>query len=454
MKTHRSAIVAALLVLIATAASTEPPNPPFVPDLELRSLDGTHQLGRTGWTSRAGVLQSPAVDGNAWLVVERNHQDVEIQAEFRCSDPCRLGLLLRASSTPDGLLSGVLVPFGDAGRPAERIKVDTAGSIVERKALPLGSSIRRVATDPGERAPSVPEVRPASTNAQGIPFPPPDTGLRKGEWNSLTVYFDANLARVFVNDGGVGSWVADADGFGASGVFVEAGSRAEFRNVAIRDLARRERKPQFVAERFRKQVLNDFFYGWSAAAGDVNRDGAIDIVSGPFIYYGADFRRFREFSLAEPANPATEYPKFFEQYVADFTGDGWPDILAVRHAPPFGQLYINPRGESRRWEVATVIDLLLTEITALADIDGDGRPELIYTTPGELRAARPDPANPIGIWPFETLSKPRAAGEIIRLLTAMPPADSPKIVTCCGSPPNREIFVCTHFSAAIMSMRP
>ena len=38
--------------------------------------------------------------------------------------------------------------------------------------------------------------------------------------------------------------------------------------------------------------------------------------------------------------------------------------------------------------------------------------------------------------------------------TLCPPADSPKIVTLLGSPPNKDIFDCTHSSAAIISKVP
>lgn len=402
---HHIALLATLLCMGGPAAAGDARRAPFQPDLELRSLDGARQIGRSGWSVRDGVLASPAAGSRpSWLALDRKDQDVEVAAEFRCPDACRLGLLLRAAPAAGKGLTGVLVPVGVPGRPAERVTVDATGAIVERTPLPIGFAARRLASQPPAGAPSVPKPRD-NAPPEGTRFPPPDTSLRTGDWNSLAVQFDANLVKVSVNGATVGAWVADADGFGATALLVEAGSRAEFRNIAVRDLARRERKPERVAGQFRKQVLNDFFYGWGAASGDVNRDGAIDIVSGPFIYYGPDFRSFREFSIAEPVNPATDYPRFFEQYVADFTGDGWPDILAVRHAPPFGQLYVNPKGEGRRWEVATVINRLVTETTALADIDGDGRPELLYTVPGELLAARPDPARPTAAWNVETLSR-------------------------------------------------
>lgn len=399
MKYAISLAALALFACANVAAQGEETAPP--PPLKPESLADAQMLGGR-WNQHDGNFGGSGAKGNAWLLFDQEYQDVEVGAQFRCPGACRLGLLLRAARTQDGGWSGILVPIGDPGRPAERVALNEAGVIIDRIPLPIGFGATRVASQPPAGASSVP--KPRDDTPDTAPFPPPDSGLRGGDWNSLRVTFDANVIRAGMNDGHVGTWIADANGYGSIALLVEEGSRAEFRKIAITDLGRRTRKPEVVSDHFRKQVLNDFFYGWSAAAGDVDRDGAMDIVSGPFIYYGPDFRRFREFSLAEPANPTGGYPTFFEQYVADFTGDGWPDILAVRHAPPFGQLYVNPQGENRRWEVSTVLDLLVSETTALADIDGDGRAELVYAVPGELRAARPDPANPTSKWVVETLS--------------------------------------------------
>ncbi|HEV2597826.1 VCBS repeat-containing protein [Sphingopyxis sp.] len=399
------AALAAAIALSPAAASARSTDAPKAQTgvLKPQTIAEAEVRGTARWTVRNGVISGDGVKGDGWLLFDFPLQDIEAKGQFRCSGPCRLGALLRIERTGAGGWSGILVPVGEPGRPAERIIVDRSGRIAERKPLPTGGAMSRLAVQPPAGAPSIPKARAPATST--APFPPPPTDLRTADWNDLGIVFDANVVRVIVNGATVGSWVADADGYGAAALFIERGSRADIRGLSIGDTSARVREPDIVAGGFTKQQLNDFFYGWSAAAGDIDRDGKTDIVAGPFIYFGGDFQQFREFDLPEAANPATDYPKFFEQYVADFTGDGWPDILAVRHAPPFGQLYVNPKGEKRRWAVATVLDMLVTEKTALADIDGDGKAELLYTIPGELRAARPDPANPAGKWLVETLSK-------------------------------------------------
>ena len=49
---------------------------------------------------------------------------------------------------------------------------------------------------------------------------------------------------------------------------------------------------------------------------------------------------------------------------------------------------------------------------------------------------------------------PAAIGLAIKAWTLVPPADSPKIVTLSGSPPNCAMFRSTHWSAAIWSRKP
>jgi hypothetical protein len=85
-------------------------------------------------------------------------------------------------------------------------------------------------------------------------------------------------------------------------------------------------------------------------------------------------------------------------FAGDFTGDGWPDILLA--STDSNKLYVNPRGEARRWDVyANVIPPAnQAEISVMKDLDGDGVPELVYGSAGAMRFAKVDPAKPYGPW--------------------------------------------------------
>jgi hypothetical protein len=92
------------------------------------------------------------------------------------------------------------------------------------------------------------------------------------------------------------------------------------------------------------------------------------------------------------------------QHAYDFTGDGWPDVLATN----FGAgavLFVNPKGESRRWKQYRVLPPIQSEDSLLADVDGDGKPELVFIADGYMRYAKPDPANPTGPWVVHTVSE-------------------------------------------------
>jgi hypothetical protein len=88
----------------------------------------------------------------------------------------------------------------------------------------------------------------------------------------------------------------------------------------------------------------------------------------------------------------------------DFTGDGWPDVLATESRQM--ALYVNPRGEPRRWDRHLVLPGVTTELTVMDDIDRDGRPEIVYAIANVLAYAKYDPANPTQPWAVHRISAP------------------------------------------------
>ena len=58
------------------------------------------------------------------------------------------------------------------------------------------------------------------------------------------------------------------------------------------------------------------------------------------------------------------------------------------------------------------------------------------------------------LWEIAPLKSPFARGDAQSMLTEIPPADSPKIVTFAGSPPNAAILFWIHSNAAIWSRIP
>jgi hypothetical protein len=70
-------------------------------------------------------------------------------------------------------------------------------------------------------------------------------------------------------------------------------------------------------------------------------------------------------------------------------------------------LYVNPKGESRRWDTYTVTDRMTCEFMLLKDVDADGKLEFIFKdSENKFVYAKPDPANPTGMWIKHAISEP------------------------------------------------
>ncbi len=393
----------------------------FVPDSTFTgsSLSGWRTIGEAAWRADNGEIVATPKSGG-WLMLDRAYEDVAVVASFRCAAGCVTGVLLRAEQTADGGTKGIFVSLSGQDLASYRITFDSRGKETSRERLrsPGGGQLRV--------APPVPEGAPAGASGRGgspggrpvgpppmpggmpSPIPPPDTALHLGDWNTIEVVLDANIVRAFLNDtSAIRDGVADA-AYGAFGPFaLYAGGSGEvrFRNVAFKDLQPRVASPEKVSDRFRMQRLNEFYYSWGPAVADFNRDGSLDIVSGAYYYLGPTYTEARQIYVGGTIDPSTQYFNGL-QYAYDFTGDGWPDVLNAIFTRP-AVLYVNPKGSSRRWESHVVTDNMTCEFMLLKDIDGDGRPEFIFKdSENRFVFAKPDPANPTGMWIKHPISEP------------------------------------------------
>jgi hypothetical protein len=138
--------------------------------------------------------------------------------------------------------------------------------------------------------------------------------------------------------------------------------------------------------------LSNFSYAWSASAADINRDGILDVVSGPLYFLGPDFTVSREIALSQTGSPSNVYANMMVHYANDWTGDGWPDVLVATN------LYVNPGRELRRWDRLATGMLGGGEVSAYKDVDGDGKIDVINSSAAGVSFSHPDPANPLGTW--------------------------------------------------------
>ena len=382
----------------------------FVPDVTFKgaSLAGWHVLGDAEWRAQDGELIGKAKAGSAggWLVLDNPYQDVEVNSMFQCTGDCRTGLLVRLEKTPEGY-QGVLVSLNAGDVAPYQLTLDENGKEVKREELRNASGIIRVAPplDPNAAARRAGN-RQARRRAEPVKLPLDlrPTELRPGEWNEVDVVMDANIVRIALNNGGGRAGVTDAPGkqFGPVALFVGGTGEVRFKEFSYRDLAMQTTPLEKVSSHFRAQRVSDMYYSWSSAVADFNHDGVLDVVSGPVIYFGPDYTKHREILYANSFGQSREFSNTGGQFASDVNGDGWPDILI---GPPHAVLYINPKGESRRWDSYQVVDAVQSELALLADVDGDGRQDLIYGGEGCVRYATYDPADPTKPWAIHSVSE-------------------------------------------------
>jgi len=154
---------------------------------------------------------------------------------------------------------------------------------------------------------------------------------------------------------------------------------------------------------FKKVTLSDKFYCEGANYGDFNNDGKLDVVTGPYWYEGPDFTKKHEIYPPEAFDPHS-YSNNFLTFTGDFNGDGWLDVLYVPFPGADAYWYENPGRSGGPWKKHLALHDCGNESPAWADINGDGRPELIYNVTGQLGYATWDPARPNDLWVFHPIT--------------------------------------------------
>ncbi len=412
----------ALIGVLASAIFAATKN--FVPDVTFKgsALTGWHELGQADWRANNGeIFGTPKSESGGWLVLDRGYQDVQLFAAFRCTGACKAGVLLRAEKTADGM-KGVYVSLTEGDVALYNLALDAQGNEISRSKLESGPGpmirwatarfsggedlvpgFSKLPQTPAELAAPPPAKPPARAGNPGRGGRGPE--LHANDWNTVQIILDADVLALSVNQGRGGSGTTNdrTMGFGHLALYAGGSGEVQFKEISYKDLNSKFEPKEEVSPHFRMQRISDFYYGWCAAAADINHDGVLDVISGPFYYLGPDYTERREFTAARTYNPSNQFSQGMVNFAYDFTGDGWPDILMVDQRPIY--LYVNPKGESRRWDRYNVVPQASTEIELLKDIDGDGKPEVLFGGDGALEYAKPDPANPTAPWIVHQISE-------------------------------------------------
>lgn len=156
---------------------------------------------------------------------------------------------------------------------------------------------------------------------------------------------------------------------------------------------------------FEQQRLSDVYLSEGANAGDINGDGKVDVVYGPYWYEGPAFEKKREIYPAKPQNMEGYADNFFN-WIYDFNGDGANDVFVVGFPGTPAYVYENPKGEGldQPWKKHSVFEAVSNESPQLIDIVGDQRPELVCTLGGAFGFATINWDHPFEPWTFHRVS--------------------------------------------------
>lgn len=183
---------------------------------------------------------------------------------------------------------------------------------------------------------------------------------------------------------------------------------------------------------FQKIRLTDEFWSEGAHCGDFNKDGHLDVVSGPFWYAGPDFKTRTAYRPADKTSKIkkpdgtevtiagykgalgneNDYSDNFLTYTYDLNGDGWLDIIIYGHPGKETYWYENPRNQGQgHWAKYKLLDVLDNESPMFGDLVGDSKPEIICNSskpnqPGQLGYATLNWADPKQPATFHPVSPP------------------------------------------------
>lgn len=132
--------------------------------------------------------------------------------------------------------------------------------------------------------------------------------------------------------------------------------------------------------RWQKHVLTNDFISEGVAVADVNKDGKLDILAGAWWFEAPGWTKH---AIAEGKHwdPSTQFSNSFLDFAMDVNQDGWVDMIRISLPGEEAVWYENPGKTGGYWPLHPILKNCGNESPALADVDGDGRPDLLCNDP-------------------------------------------------------------------------
>lgn len=178
-------------------------------------------------------------------------------------------------------------------------------------------------------------------------------------------------------------------------------------------------KPPALTDKWQKQQLSRYFWSEGACAADVNGDGDMDVLSGPYWFEGPDFKTTHTIYPATESFQAGDekiegfegglgekntYSNNFIAFAHDLSGDGKPDYIVNSFPGKDTYWYENPGAEGGGWKRHVALAVTDNESPMFVDMNGDEQPDLLCMSEGTLGYAVFDPENPTAAWKWNAVS--------------------------------------------------
>ncbi len=336
-----------------------------------------------------GTLTS-RIDANAFLCTTQSYDDFELRLKAKLIGPGdNAGIQFRSRRVPGHHeVSGYQADMGSVSASWFYQVMGKADEVPPEAKAPVWGSLYD-------------ETRRNRYLAWGHPDDVAPV-LKKDDWNDMTVRAVGPMIQIWVNGVQTVTYT-EHDHIPRSGAIclqIHSGAPAE---AWHKDLMLKEIEDDYHLISFQKTTLSDLFYAEGANFGDLNGDGGMDLVAGPFWYEGPTYEQAHAFYEPKPFDPEGYSDNFFP-YVYDFNQDGRSDILVIGFPGQTATWYENPGHTAGHWPAHVVFDTVDNESPAWTDLTGDGRPEIVCIAQGRYGYVQPDWSDPSRPWTFHPIT--------------------------------------------------
>ncbi|MBM83408.1 MAG: hypothetical protein CMJ78_22855 [Planctomycetaceae bacterium] len=135
--------------------------------------------------------------------------------------------------------------------------------------------------------------------------------------------------------------------------------------------------------------LDAAFRSEGVAVADINKDGKKDVFAGDVWYQAPsqDGGEWKMHALRKVGNfvAGKGYSNSFGNFAHDVNGDGWDDLILVGFPGAEFHWYENPQNKPGHWKPHVIWHSICNESPDLADITGDGVPEMVFGSQPESK---------------------------------------------------------------------